>query len=59
MTTIALPGDSDKPEDTETSESITHVDEHFVFHAGHKFFLLYALWIRSRDNLFETSIDGH
>ena len=46
--------DSDEPEDTET---INRADEHFVFQAGHKFFLLYAPWIRSGDGLFEISID--
>jgi hypothetical protein len=46
--------DSDESEDMET---INRADESFVFQAGHKFFLLYAPWIRSGDGIFETSID--
>lgn len=38
-------------------ETINRADEHFVFQAGHKFFLLYGPWIRSGDGLFETIID--
>jgi hypothetical protein len=41
----------------ERDETINGADEHFVFQAGHKFFLLHAPWIRSGDGLFETSID--
>jgi hypothetical protein len=48
--------DSDELEDM---EPINRTDEHFVFQAGHKFFLLYGPWIRSGDGLFETSIDTH
>jgi hypothetical protein len=46
--------DSDEPKDMKT---INRADEHFVFQAGHKFFLVHAPWIRSGDDLFETSID--
>lgn len=48
--------DSDESEDRET---INRTDEHFVFQAGHKFFLVYGPWIRSGDGLFDTSIDEH
>jgi hypothetical protein len=47
---------SDESEDMET---INRADEHFVFQAGHKFFLLYGPWIHSGGGLFETSIDKH
>lgn len=31
--------------------------EQFVYQAGHKFFLLYAPWIRSGDNLFDIDLE--
>lgn len=46
-------------ESDDGTETINRTDEHFVFQAGHKFFLLYAPWIRSGDGLFETKIDQH
>jgi hypothetical protein len=46
--------ESDEPKDMET---INCADEHFVFQAGHKFFLVHAPWICSGDDLFETSIN--
>jgi hypothetical protein len=49
--------DSDEPKEDTVAKN--RADEHFVFQAGHKFFLLYAPWIRSGDALFETSIDEH
>lgn len=47
------PAGSDE-EDIDTSN---HANEHFVYQAGHKFFLLYAPWLRSGDDLFDTSVD--
>ena len=48
--------DNDSDDD---KEPINHADEHLVFQAGHKFFLLYGPWIRSGDGLFETDVDQH
>lgn len=33
------------------------IDEHFVYHIGHKFFLTCAPWIRSGDNIFDINVD--
>ncbi|KAF8809195.1 hypothetical protein BYT27DRAFT_7241272 [Phlegmacium glaucopus] len=51
----SLPAGSDE-EGTDTSN---RADEHFVYQAGHKFFLLYAPWVRSGDDLFDTNVDEH
>jgi hypothetical protein len=45
--------------DEENTDANSPGDEHFVFQAGHKFFLLRAPWIRSGDDLFDTDIDEH
>ena len=50
------PANSD--EEIESSTCIAS-DEHFVYQAGHKFFLLCAPWIRSGNDLFDTDIDEH
>lgn len=34
-------------------------DENFVYQAGHKFFLLYAPWIYSGDEIFDYDVDEH
>ena len=34
-------------------------DENFVYQAGHKFFLLYAPWIYSGDEIFDHEVDEH
>lgn len=47
------PVDSDE-EETDTGNV---VDERFVYHTGHKFFLICAPWIHSGDNIFDTDID--
>ena len=46
----------DSDEEIEISHR-TVTDEHFVYQAGHKFFLIRAPWIRSGDHLFDTDID--
>ena len=33
------------------------VNECFVYHAGHKFFLVCAPWIHSRDDIFKANVD--
>ena len=48
----------DLDEEIDTSNR-TVADEHFVYQAGHKFFLICAPWIRSGDDLFLTEIDEH
>ena len=50
----SLPGNLD--EETNTNNPTTG-DEHFVYQAGHKFFLLCALWIHSGDDIFDIDID--
>jgi len=47
------PTDSDE----EDMDPINRADEHFVFQAGHKFFLVCAPWIRTGDDLFEHDVD--
>jgi len=47
------PTDSDE----EDTDPINRADEHFVFQAGHKLFLVYAPWIRSGDDIFEHDAD--
>jgi hypothetical protein len=49
----------DPNESDDGKETINCADKHFVFQAGHKFFLLYGPWIRSGDGLFEIHIDQH
>jgi hypothetical protein len=43
--------------DDEDMDTGTRASEQFVYHAGHKFFLLCAPWIRSGDNLFDLDVD--
>ena len=43
--------------DDEDMDSSTRASEQFVYHAGHKFFLLCAPWIRSGDNIFDLDVD--
>jgi len=47
------PTDSDE----EDMGAINRADEHFVFQAGHKFFLVCGPWICSGDDIFENEID--
>ncbi len=35
----------------------TRAQEHFVYQAGHKFFLLYAPWLHGGEDIFEVPID--
>ena len=43
--------------DDEDMDTGTRASEQFVYHAGHKFFLLCAPWIHSGDNLFDLDVD--
>jgi hypothetical protein len=43
--------------DEEETDTGNVVDERFVYHTGHKFFLICAPWIHSGDNIFDTDID--
>ncbi|KAF8798514.1 hypothetical protein BYT27DRAFT_7320401 [Phlegmacium glaucopus] len=45
--------------DEEDAATGSRANEHFVYQAGHKFSLLYAPWIRSGDDLFDTDVDEH
>ncbi|EDR01377.1 uncharacterized protein LACBIDRAFT_333280 [Laccaria bicolor S238N-H82] len=47
------------PDDEIDATNRTVTDEHFVYQAGHKFFLICAPWIRSGEDLFDTDIDEH
>ena len=48
---------ADLEDDDNDTKTVNRADEHFVFQAGHKFFLLHAPWIHSGEGLFEISID--
>lgn len=43
--------------DEEEEDTSSRADEHFIYQAGHKFFLIYAPWIRSADEIFDTEVD--
>jgi hypothetical protein len=45
--------------DEEGVDTSNRADEHFVYQTGHKFFLLCAPWVRSGDDLFDTTVDEH
>lgn len=45
-------------EDNTLADTCNHAgDEHFVYQAGHKFFLVYAPWIHSGEDLFDIKVD--
>lgn len=46
---------SSDEEDATVTVNRTH--EHFVYQAGHKFFLLYAPWMHGGDDIFEVNVD--
>jgi len=48
---------ADTVTDDEDMDTGTRASEQFVYHAGHKFFLLCSPWIRSGDNLFDLDVD--
>jgi hypothetical protein len=48
----SLPAPGSDEEASQTTCSGDVVDERLVFRAGHKFFLICAPWIRSRDDIF-------
>ncbi|KAF8149986.1 hypothetical protein B0H34DRAFT_757228 [Crassisporium funariophilum] len=45
--------------DEEDTPSTNRSDEHFVYQAGHKFFLVHAPWIHSADDIFDAEVDDH
>lgn len=51
---ISPPAGSDEEDTTDTSN---RANEHFVYQAGHKFFLIYAPWLRSGDDLFDIDVN--
>ena len=44
-------------DEEDANVTATRAHEHFVYQAGHKFFLLYAPWLRGGEDIFEIDID--
>ena len=54
--TIHHPVDASSDEE-DAIVTVTRAQEHFVYQAGHKFFLLYAPWLHGGEDIFEVHID--